>query len=545
MSADPKAVIRRLNALRILRQPHEPVWQECFDYSFPERGYGLNGTTFTASDAQAKKNRILDDTAADSGRILSASLVSGTTPANSIWFGLDAGTEEDESTESDDEDRWLDNAARTIFENIHQANFDAAAFECCVDIVPAGWFVLYIDEAKEGGYHFEQWPIAQCFISSSRQGGLVDTIYREVELTIEQLVSEYGLDAVSHQVAEAYRNEKFDEKIRVVHAIYPRALHVVGAQRSKNLPFASCHVEIATNHLLRESGYHEFPCVVPRWMLIPGSAYATGPMSNALGSIRSINDIKALELANLDLATAGMWIAEDDGVLNPRAVKIGPRKIIVANSVDSMKPLTPGANFQVAFTAEERLQAAIRKVLLADQLQPQDGPAMTATEVHVRVQLIRQLLGPIYGRLQAEYLQPLITRCFGLAYRAGVLGQAPESLQGRPFTVKYISPLARAQKMEEVQAIDQYVAGTLQAAGAIAPVSPDSAAEILDTVDFVSAQKVRSSALGVPSSVVPSDKDREAKKKARAEAQQQAQQKAMQQEMLSKAAPAIAQRAAA
>lgn len=536
MSSDPKAIIRRLGALRILRQPHEPVWQECFDYSFPERGYGLNGSTFMPQDAQAKKNRILDDTASDSARILSASLVSGTTPANSIWFGLDAG-EGDEGSESDDENRWLDASARTIFANIHAANFDAAAFECCVDIVPAGWFVLYIDEAKEGGYHFEQWPIAQCFVSSSRMGGLVDTVYREVELTVEQLVSEYGIDAVSHQVAEAYRNEKFDEKIRIVHAIYPRALHVVGAQRSKNLPFASCHVEIATNHLLRESGYHEFPCVVPRWMLIPGSAYATGPMSNALGSIRTINDIKALELAGLDVAVSGMWIAEDDGVLNPRTVKVGPRKIIVANSVDSMKRLDSGAKFDVAFTAEDRLQASIRKVLLADQLQPQDGPAMTATEVHVRVQLIRQLLGPIYGRLQAEYLQPLITRCFGLAYRAGVLGEATDSLKGRPFTVKYISPLARAQKMEEVQAIDQYVAGAVQ----VSQVHP----EVLDTVDFDAAQKVRGAALGVPSSVIPSQKQIDAKREARATAAKEAQQQAMQQEMLSKAAPAIAQRAAA
>lgn len=537
MNADIKSIIRRLGALKALRQPHESIWQECFDYSFPERGYGLNGSMFVAQGAQAKKNRILDDTAADSARILSANLVSGTTPANSIWLGLDAGQEGAESNEVDDESRFLDNSARAIFENIHQSNFDAAAFECCVDIVPAGWFVLYIDEAKEGGYHFEQWPIAQCYVSSSRMGGLVDTVYREVNLTVEQLVAEYGIDNVSNRAAESYRNEKFDDKVKIVHAIYPRAMHVVGAKRAKNLPFASCHVEIATNHLLRESGYHEFPCVVPRWMLIPGSAYATGPMSNALGSIRTINDIKTLELAALDVAVSGMWIAEDDGVLNPRAVKIGPRKIIVANSVDSMKELKTSANFNVAFSAEDRLQASIRKALLADQLQPQDGPAMTATEVHVRVQLIRQLLGPIYGRLQAEYLQPLVTRCFGLAYRAGILGQAPQSLQGRVFTVKYLSPLARAQKMEEVQAIDQYVAGAVQ----VSQVHP----EVLDTVDFDAAQKVRAAALGVPSSVVRTGKNITDLREARANAAKEAQQQAMQQEMLSKATPAIAQRALA
>jgi len=70
---------------------------------------------------------------------------------------------------------------------------------------------------------------------------------------------------------------------------------------------------------------------------------------------------------------------------------------------------------------------------------------MTATEVHVRVDLIRQQLGPVYGRWQSEYLIPIVERCFGLALRAGVLGQPPEELQGQDMQIKFLSPLARAQ----------------------------------------------------------------------------------------------------
>ena len=534
---DPKAIVRRLGGLKTLRQPHEAIWQECFDYSFPERGSGLNGSALLPQTAQTKKNRILDDTAADSARILSAGLVSGTTPANSIWFGLDAGNEHDENSEQDDEDRWLDSAARIIFENIHAANFDAAAYECCIDLVPAGWFVLYVDEAEEGGYQFEQWPIAQCYVSASKNGGLVDTIYREVDLTVEQVVAKYGIDRVSTQVREAYGNEKYDEIVKVCHAIQPRKMHMVGARQAKNLPFASCHVEIATNHPLLESGYHEFPCIVPRWMLTPGSSYGTGPMSSALGSIRTINDIKAMELASLDIALSGMWIAEDDGVLNPRTIKIGPRKIIVANSVDSMKPLTSGAKFEVGFSAEDRLQGTIRKILLADQLQPQGGPAMTATEVHVRVQLIRQLLGPIYGRLQAEYLQPLVTRCFGIAYRAGVLGQAPESLQGRPFTVKYISPLARAQRMEDVTAMDR-METTLMAEAQADP-------SVLDVYDFEIAARERGDFLGVPKRVIRTQKQVDALRKTRKDVAQEQQQKAQATQMQQVAGEAMINKLAA
>jgi hypothetical protein len=535
---DTKAIIRRHASLKQARQPHESGWKECFDFSFPERSHGLDGSTVLASDVQSKKSRILDDTASDAARTLGSAIVSGTTPASSIWFGLGVGADDDDDN-NHAEGLWLDNCARTIFDNIHGSNFDAVSYECAIDLVPSGWFVMYIDEAENGGYYFEQWPIAQCYVSSSRLGGLVDTIHREVEMTVEQVVALYGIDAVSEKTRKAYEDDKLDQKVNVLHAIYPRRLSVSGARMAKNLPFASMHIELgsAEGHLLKESGYHEFPCVVPRWMLVPGTAYPTGPMSQALGSIRTVNDIKAMELMNLDMAAAGMYVAEDDGVFNPRSVKIGPRKILVANSVDSIKPLAPAGQFDVTFTAEERLQSSIRKILLADQLQPQDGPAMTATEVHVRVQLIRQLLGPIYGRLQAEYLQPLIARCFGLAYRAGVLGQAPESLQGVSTNVKYISPLARAQRLEDVTAMDRFE-NTLAMEAQI-----DQG--VLDLYDFEAAARFRADFLGVPKPTIRSPEAIIELRKTRQEAQKQQQQQSMQQQAAQDAAGAMITKAAA
>jgi len=499
---------------------HESVWRDCFDYTFPERGHGFQGSVVTASSAQAQRATLTDATATDASRTLASNLMSGTTPANARWFDLEI----DDGSDDEGEKRWLGEAADRIWKNIHGGNFDAAAFEACIDVTCAGWFVLYVTSPEQGGFSFEQWPIAQCFVASSKPGGLVDTIYREFEYTVEQVVAEYGIDEVSDQVRDAHRLGKLDDRVQMLHAIYPRTVYVAnGAKVAKNKPVASCHMEIATRKLVRESGYDEFPCAVPRWMLIPASVYATGPVASALPDIKTLNDITRMELCSLDIAISGMWKAVDDGVLNPRSIKVGPRKIIAVGDPDSLQPLETGVNFNVSFTKAEQLERKIRKVLLADALQPQDGPAMTATEVHARMQLIRQMLGPIYGRLQAEYLQPLIARCFGLAYRAGVLGQAPERLRGRAFSVKYISPLARSQKLEEVTAIDNYVAGALQ----VAEVKP----EVLDNIDFDAAARVRGTALGVPAKVMRSIDDVRAIREAREKQQQQAQQQAVAQEI--------------
>ena len=524
-------LMNRRTTLHGLRTPHEQTWRECFDYSHPIRGGGFNGESNDTGAAKKKRADLLDSTSTESARTLASSIMGGMTPSNSRWFGLGVGHETDE------EKRWLDESAETLWENIHATNFDAAGFEACIDIVDAGWFVLFIDEDRErGGLTFEQWPIDTVYCAASKRGGMIDTVFRDYELTAGQCVAEFGAENCSEKINRLVADNKPDEKIKLLHAIYPRTPYAVGAMRSKNLPFASCHVDVESKKLVRESGFHELPVVVPRWMVIPKSVYAVGPMFDALPDVKQLNRLIYLEDMNADLAISGMWIAEDDGVLNPRTVKIGPRKIIVANSVDSMKPLQSGANFELSFTKKEQLQAQIRKILMADQLQPQDGPAMTATEVHERVRLIRQLLGPVYGRLQAEYLQPLIERCFGLAFRAGVFNPPPESLTDRNFHVTYISPMAKSQKLEEVSAIQQ----TLLSAGELQPLVPD----IMDNFDTDAAIRMVSEGNGAPSKLLRPVKDRDQMRQQRTEAAQQAQQQEQQAALTQSMAPQMVKNAA-
>jgi head-to-tail connecting protein len=525
--ADINALAKRLERLKTLRVPHEQVWRECFDHSFPIRGSGLQGNALSAQEALNRKARLLDGTATDAGRTLAAAIMSGLTPANSRWFQLEVPGADDEG------ERWLDQKGSQLHQEIHASTFDAAAYECCLDIVGAGWFALYIDADDAGGFRFEQWAMAGVYATTTKAGGLVDTVFREYTLTALQAVTAFPGQCSERVTKQAL--EEPDAPVTLCHAIYPRATFAVGAKMAKNMPIASCHFEVEAKKELRESGYQEMPVIVPRWMVIPDSVYAVGPMFDALPDARTLNEMKRMDLANADLAISGMWIAEDDGVLNPRTIKVGARKVIVANSVDSMKPLSQGGNWQLADERIAQLQASIRKILMADQLQPQDGPAMTATEVHVRVGMIRQLLGPIYGRLQAEYLQPLITRCFGLMYRAGVLGQAPQSLQNRSFTIKYISPLARAQKMEDVGAIERLHGNLLQLVelGAQGVAAASAAA---DVVNFDENMRTLIEGLGVPLKNSRTFEEVQQMRDQRSQQQAQAQQQAQQQQMQTMAA---------
>lgn len=525
--ADPHKIKQRLSTLKADKQLHEDVWFKCYELTMPERANGLlSNQLLTASEAQQKRAVIYDATAPDAVSVGVATVMGGMVPSNSQWFFLDLGGDE-----SDAEQVWLDGAAKFIFENTHASNFDAEGFDALLDVWIAGWCVLYIDEAEEGGFHTETWPLGECTIASSRPGGLIDTVYREQQLTVAQVVTEYGLDAVSEKVRKQFEDRKYDEKVCIVHAIEPRDLYDPKAKLGRNMRFSSCHMEKDSDHLLRESGYQEFPCMVPRWRRLPNSAYATGPMSAALPDVRTLNEVTKWTLMGAETAIAPPMIAEDDGVLNPRNIRMGPRKIIVANSVDSMKPLVTGAQVEVGFMTKESLQAMIRKILMADQLPPADGPVKTAYEWSVRVQTLRQMLGPMFGRFQAEFLQPLVERCFGIAWRANIrsgfklMGRPPESLLDRNFTVRYLSPLARAQREEEIAGMDRYeidLANKVQLTGKL---------EMIDLYDWEEGSRMKARMIGIPSKLVRDARAMaqiaQAKAQQAAQAQQQQQQNAL------------------
>ncbi|HEY1139954.1 MAG TPA: portal protein [Lysobacter sp.] len=537
--ADAAAILRRLKALQNERTPHERIYRECFLYVDPYRADGWQGAVMTSEAAAQQQALLTDSTGPDSYRMLSASVKQGVSPSNSRWFGLEVGNDTDE------ERQWLDTSAETLWENIHNSNYDAESFEAAQDLTAAGWFVLFIDEDRErGGLVFTQYHLSECFIASSRPDGRADTLYRTFKISALQAVNEYGADAVSEQVRKLAADRP-DDLVEFVQAIYPRdrSKAYPDAKLAKNLPFASCHVECATQRVVRESGYHECPFIAPRWKRIQSnSPYGIGPTAVALPDIKTLNTLIRYELDAAALAVSGMWIAEDDGVLNPRTIRVGPKKVIVANSVDSMKPLLTGADFNVSFTVKAELQRAIRKVMMSDQLEPKDGPAMTATEVHVRVNLIRQLLGPVYGRLQAEWLQPLVERCFGLAFRAGVFAPPPQSLQGRDFMVTYVSPMARAQKLEDVSAMDRYEINLQNAAAALVNIDPQRAIRVLDNYDFDVAMRKKSELLGVPQECVPTSKIIAKVRALREQAEQAAQQQAVMAEGAAAAATAAGQK---
>lgn len=517
MACNGEEIIRTFKKMVLQREPLEQYWRDAFDYSYPIRGQGLTNKdgsgTDNAAQARATQAKLFDSTATDACRLLASSMISGLTPSTSQWFMLGVPNVSDSNIPRDARS-WLQKSSETLHSMIHGSNFNAQALEFFVDIAIAGQCGLYVERPDTGGLYFEHWPLSSLYCRDSLRQEMIDTVFRTIKLTAGEAREKFGEAKLSEPILEMLeRDEHSLQEFQFVHVIRPRMIKgkQSNGKLNKQLPFESVYVCMKTKKVVHESGYHEFPAIIPRWMTIPDTDYAVGPLNDALPDVKTVNKVVEMTLQNGEMQIAGMYVMKDDNVLNPNAVRIGPRRIVMVRDTNDFKAIPSAGNFNVAAVEIKRLQAQIKRIMMSDELAPADRPQMTAEEVRSRTQMIRQILGPVFGRLQSEFLNPLIRRCFGLAFRAGDLGMPPESLKQYDFMPNYKSPLARAQRLDDVDAMDRYEARLSVAA----QISPD----VLDLYDMDKAYYKRAELVGLPVDLIREERDVEMLRKKRAEQQ--------------------------
>lgn len=504
------------------RQMVESLWRECFRFTYPLRGSQFRTSSYDGGSnvvdaAGTLAGSIFDATATDAVRGLASGLFGGMMPANAQWIDLTA----------DEPDEWLDDAAKTTWQEIHASNFDQDGFDAVLDgIIAMGY--LFIDDVG-GDLHFESWSTYTVMASASRAGGAIDIIYREFALTSVQAFEAYG-DACSADIRAAVQSSP-NKQWRFMQAIYPNPDYVVGSKFGKQLAYASCHLDLSNMSIVRERGYHEFPVAVFRWDRIPGSAYAVGPVFSAMPSIRSLNESMSLMLDNAEIAVKGMWKAKDDGVINPATIQLGGGRVVTVSDMNNFDALNPPGDINIAMAEIELLRADVRRVLMADYLVPPQAN-MTKAEFLERLEIIRQMLGPAYGRVN-EFLQTIVTRCLGILIRAGRIDQPPAYLsQGRGVSIRFTSPVARAQRMQEVNSIIQYEANI----GQLMAINPD----IGDNYDWDAATIEKAHLMGVPQKLIRNKAAIAKIRGGRQQQQQQAIEQQQQQQMDLAVAPKLA-----
>ena len=519
--ANYEYIKKRLDRLGQERGTWEVNWQEILDYVMPRKA-----DVVTLRTRGEKRTEVLfDSTAITANNLLAASLQGTLTSPSLPWFSIKLRDEE--LNENRDVQLWLEDTARRMYDTFNETNFNTEVHEMYLDLCSIGTAALFVEEGSNGfdtdGIHFNCLHIAEYYIQESIDGK-VDTLYRKYKLTARQAVQEFGFDNVGEKIQTASK-ERPDHKFNFIHAVEPTADYERSTGKSATkLKFHSCHVCEEDKMVVRTGGYNEFPYLVPRWSKATGEIFGRSPSFNALPDIKTLNKAVEIGLKAWAKAIDPPLLVQDDGVIG--RVRMTPAGITVIRNDGAVKPLQIGTNWQITDLKENQLRTAIRQAYYSDQLQLQEGPQMTATEVQVRYELMQRLLGPTLGRFQSEFLNPLIERVFGIMYRAGALLKEPDIIQGTKIDVEYLGPLARSQRMEESVAIERLYSLAMN----IAQIDP----AIMDNIDHDEAVRLRGKLLGVPKTVLRGKDDVNNMRTMRAEQAQMAQM-AQEQQALGKA----------
>ena len=217
----------------------------------------------------------------------------------------------------------------------------------------------------------------------------------------------------------------------------------------------------ADNDLLYSQWLDSSPGIVWRWKKVNNETWGRGPVMEALPSIISLNEMARVELASANLNTFRPYMGFSDAVFNPHTFKLEPFTIIPISPVGSngqvpLIPLPNSASPEFAQMTIADLRMQIKALLFAEQ--PQDSRSVqpqTAYELAMKQSTLAEKIGPIFSRMQQEFLWPVVKRFGHILHTMGLLPYP--DIGGLPIKFKYKSPLALARGRAEVEKFVQYV----------------------------------------------------------------------------------------
>ena len=523
---------KRFEALKSDRSSFMELWQELSDYHIGHRGRFLS-TGEERNRGFRRNTRQVNNTSRLSVRTLASGMMAGITSPARPWFRLSSG--DPELNENAAVKQWLHEVQQVMYRVYSSSNTYNALHSIYAELGTFGTAAMGVYEDFDNVIWCKPYTAGSYVLGTNGQNE-VDTLYREYELTIGQLVKEFGYENCSKGTQEQWDRGNTEAWVNVMHVVEPNDDRDMTSPLARDMAYRAAYYETGRsgrgkikgnldNKFLRESGYQEFPIMAPRWDVISEDVYASDcPGMTTLG------DTKQLQLAEKRKMQAVDKLANPP-LQGPTSLKnkvnnasLGSNEIVWVEEQAQLESIygnyRPDVNAirDVIFEAQGRIQRGFYEDLFLS-LTNTDRRQITAREVAERHEEKLLMLGPVLERLHTELLDPLIDRTFGILNRAGVLPVPPEELQGRELDVEYVSVLAQAQRMVAVSAVEQISGFTAQ----LAAVWP----EVRHKIDATQVIDDYSDALGVNPSIIRSDD--QAQELAAAEAQAQAQAQALQQ----------------
>lgn len=445
---------KRYNSAKYVADLWIPIMQACFFYAVPFRNrYYLPGKEFQGT---AQNTRVYDTTAVEGVKIFVSKIHDAMTPPQTQWGFLEVDKDMFDNPEEHLADIQtaqiiLNKYMRQLFGYIHASNFDTVINECYYDLC-IGTSALVINMGNDDEPFFcTSIPMDKLAIEEAVNGKIESWFRTWQNLKISELNTRWpGIILTAELINDMAAD--IDAKIKNVYE---------GVAYFANAPKKYCYAVWYGSGIL----YHEWidskPGIIWRFSKTNNETWGRGPVMEALPSIISLNEMARIELASANLNTFRPYMGFSDAVFNPHTFRLEPFTVIPiaplgTNSPAPLIPLGDTSNPQFAQLTINDLRMQIKALLFAES--PEDGPGVqpqTAYELSLKQQNLAQKIGPLFSRLQHEFLLPVIDR---FAYILNKMGKLPyPKLKGMNIKFKYLSPLSLIKGQQDVARLSQFI----------------------------------------------------------------------------------------
>lgn len=493
-------LLKRKQALWTLRSSRDVEFREVTTYLIPRLGRFNLEDEQRASAKYSLYKQILDGSGTRGHRTLAAGLMAGVSSPARPWVRLTLGDKQ--LAEFAPVKMWLKNvtdlmlaifAKSNTYRSMHSIYEELAAFGTGLDLIVSDFDDVLRHHPMTAGE----------FALATDNRGAISTFVREMSMTVEQMLGEFGKENCSTTVRNAYDVGNYDIRVPVFHLVEPRKDRDVRKRDNLNMKFASTYVEGGgdnTDGTLRESGYQRFPGLAPRWVVTSTDTWGWSPAMEAIGDIKQLQHEQLRKAQAIDYQTQPPVRLPTSA--KGRAVDLLPGGETYLDG--------PAGSVETMFKNELRLDHLLGDIQDVRQrideafyvplflMLAQDTRSnITAREIAERHEEKLLMLGPVLERLHDEMLAPLIDIAFERIVEAGILPPPPKEIEGADLNIEFISTLAQAQRAVGAGGVDRL----LGVIGSVSQVKP----EALDKLDADQLIDVYAEMLGVDPSIIVAD----------------------------------------
>lgn len=521
----PKRERKRLlvNALKEIRHPQEPLWQEGGDLVAPFR----YKSSLSETNQAKRASKIYNSTAMRVLETLQSGLMTAATDPSSQWVSF--GTKDPMRAEYGPHRRWLDAACNYVLEVLADSNVYQNLPVGYGNMAVFGLFAMGVEESfGRSALNTRLYPHGRFWIAKDDEG-VVNTFYEECRATVRQLYMRFGEDATfSTQVRGYAEDGDWEQYVDVGHLIEPNDDYREGSPLGTQKKYSDCWWEIgnstgnkeykAGDQYIVESGWDSFPILVGQWSSSEGDVYPMEyPGSKSLGDNKSLQIGEKRMWQGIEKLVNPHWIAPsglkgdlDDGFV--------PGKTSYVDEKNEGKSIRPAHDMRADFivpmreqimSVEDRIKEVYHYPTFATFDALGDKTNRTATEILERKSEKLLKLVDMYTNLQIGVLRPLVDYTFNLLVKRGdmfrVVGVPPPDLQGQQIEYRFQGVLAQAQKMNRVQPI-QFAMGIVAQIAQAQQVSGQPP-EIFDKFNADQAVDEVCTDVNVPATVIRSDEE--------------------------------------